>query len=67
MSEQTLEVTGYTLKITKLEYNYTVKVFDQDGEFVDFAVSATYDDLLSQASAIMTDQDIRRLTEKNLL
>lgn len=67
MSEQTLEVTGYTLKITKLEYNYTVKVFDQDGEFVDFAVSATYDDLLSQASAIMTDQDVRRLKEKDLL
>lgn len=67
MSEQTLEITGYALKITKLEYNYTVKVFDQDGKFVDFAVSATYDDLLSQASAIMTEEDMRRLAEKDLL
>lgn len=67
MAEQTLVVTGYTLKITKLEYNYTVKVFDQDGKFIDFAVSATYDDLLAQASAIMTEQDMRRLAEKDLL
>lgn len=67
MAEQTLEITGYTLKITKLEYNYTVKVFDQNGDFVDFAVEVTYDELLTEANKIMADQDARKLAEMNLL
>lgn len=67
MAEQTLVITGYTLKITKLEYSYTVKVFDQSDDYVGYATSKTYDGLLAKAGAIMTENDIKRLTEKDLL